>query len=271
MWDELGDLKISIAMNWQRIHEIVGTGRADDDAWKWSCPDENALAAYAEGLADETQKLTVESHISNCRLCRGQLAFLVRECGKKEPCEVPQQLLFRVADLVSAPKPRMNLAWGWSAAAAAAAVLIFVFAVYIRQPTLNVSFPSPAPVVVARRLPAPETQISAPLQADSVRKRRPIEVAPELISPSNGKAVDLTQPVFRWKSVEHALFYDIRVTTSDGQITWEGRAETTQIRSPQDLQLLDGQKYFVWVVAHLQEGRTVKAKAVSFRAEQPRK
>jgi len=56
------------------------------------------------------------------------------------------------------------------------------------------------------------------------------------------------------------------MVTAEGDLVWEARVEGTQARLPEDVQLAAGEKYFVWVRAHLPEGKTVQSKVVGFKA-----
>ncbi|HEX6626207.1 MAG TPA: hypothetical protein VF064_20995 [Pyrinomonadaceae bacterium] len=70
---------------------------------------------------------------------------------------------------------------------------------------------------------------------------------------------------FRWQPAADALFYEVFVVTAAGDIVLEQRSEATRLPLPADAPLTPGAKYFVWIRAHLREGKTVNSSVVSFR------
>jgi hypothetical protein len=71
-------------------------------------------------------------------------------------------------------------------------------------------------------------------------------------------------PEFRWKAVAGSLFYEIHVVTEDGSVVWQANVDETSTRLPAGHALRAGEKYFVWVRAHLSGGGTVRSAAISF-------
>ncbi len=61
-----------------------------------------------------------------------------------------------------------------------------------------------------------------------------------------------------------SLFYEIRVVTAEGDLVWRERIEGSRVQFPAGVQLVKGQKYFVWVRAYLPEGKTAKSAVVGF-------
>jgi hypothetical protein len=74
----------------------------------------------------------------------------------------------------------------------------------------------------------------------------------------------------RWRGVPGALAYDVRLVTSEGSLVWEGRTEATAVPLPEDVHLEPGRRYYVWVSAHLSEGRTLKSDAFGFSVDERR-
>ena len=67
------------------------------------------------------------------------------------------------------------------------------------------------------------------------------------------------------KEVFDRNLLDLQIVTEEGNVVWSGRADGTSTRLPAGHGLQAGQKYFVWVRAHLSGGGTVKSPAVPFR------
>ena len=86
-----------------------------------------------------------------------------------------------------------------------------------------------------------------------------------LLSPSENDTHPLDALDFVWRRVPGAVYYDIHIVTEEGNVVWSGKAEGTSTRLPAGHGLQTGQKYFVWVRAHLSGGGTVKSPAVPFR------
>jgi hypothetical protein len=69
---------------------------------------------------------------------------------------------------------------------------------------------------------------------------------------------------FRWREIPGALYYEVRVVTADGDVAWETKSTGAAVRPPHDLALAAGQKYFVWIRAHLPEGKALQSRASAF-------
>lgn len=235
----------------------------------WRCPDEVQLAAYADGHLDAEAKVRIENHIADCAFCLGQVAALVRAKEEESPVEVPAALLARAQELVGGrPARAFSPAWGWASVAAAAACLVLVVSLQFQQSELNLTAPlPPAAPSVQPASPAPAAPV-APVTHKSggiVRKARPVEDAPQITFPRDGGVLTTDELEFRWNGPRESVAYEVRVVTADGDLVWEGQTDTAQIRLPRDVSLVPGNKYFVWILAHLPDGRTVKSRAIAFR------
>jgi len=121
--------------------------------------------------------------------------------------------------------------------------------------------PSPAPA-------APEISKSAPQHV-----QEPNEVYRGSASPQLGPIV--TSPVadsvlapnrleFRWKPVPNAVYYQVRIVTSEGELVWQSDT-TASLFKIQDRFALQSGKYFVLVSAVMENGRTKKFDPLRFR------
>lgn len=245
------------------LHRDIGGGG-------WNCPDETELAAYADGRCEENRRQPLTSHLAECVSCRKQVAFLAREDAEEPSNAVPQWLLARAAELVPERSPAVRPLW-WASAAAATACLIFAVALQLRLPTMPpAALPSPAaPAVKPQATPGSRIAV-APAASPAIRGATPSKSQPELLQPLEGATVGGEHLEFRWRPLRECLFYELRMTSADGELMFSERTEATHMRLPSSISLRGGEKYFVWVTAHLSEGKTVKARAIGFRVESPK-
>lgn len=231
----------------------------------WKCPDDERLAAYADHQLEEQARQGLEEHLADCDFCRGQVAFLVRLEGTEPVEQVPSQLLTRARELGAKEGYSIwipTLRWG--TAVAATASLALVAALWLGQPEVTV------PPPMSPEGPSPETSAPAPLppalreSPPSVRSKQLEPVVPELLVPAEGSVVQAGHVEFRWRGMPRSLFYEIRVVTAEGDLVWRERIEGSRVQFPAGVQLVEGQKYFVWVRAYLPEGKTAKSGVVGF-------
>jgi hypothetical protein len=224
----------------------------------WGCLSEAELAAYADSRLEGRAKRRVEAHLADCGSCLEQIGFLLRSHEEEAPEPLPQPLEARALALGRRRGfIRPTHRWGAVAAATAAAALVLV----LRTPSPDAP-PAPSlPAVVPASAPTPAP---APAEPGRLRSRPPGPLRPEPISPRPDAVVARGSLEFRWRAVPRSLFYDVRLATADGDLVWEGRATALSLRPPGDLPLEQGEKYFVWVRAHLPDGRTLQSRALAF-------
>jgi hypothetical protein len=241
---------------------------------RWFCPDEERIAAYVDGRLPRPARAKVERHLARCEPCLSQAAFLLRLENSGPPPSVPASVLARARDL---PEPvwRRVLALDlrWAALAGATASALLVAAVWLRQPSPIVSPPGPSdapPAVEASPPPASPEPAAAP----AARPSHPRSVrggggspAPVILFPSEGSVVPGKGLEIRWRGVPGALAYEVRLVTTEGSLVWEGQTETTAAPLPADVRLEPARRYYVWVRAHLSEGRTLKSPALGFSVD----
>jgi hypothetical protein len=237
----------------------------------WRCPAAARIAAYVDGKLEGRARRRVEAHVADCDFCLGQVASLVRLKQTETPADVPERLLDRAYELAAGRGGgTMRSAWRWGLAATATVVFAMVFAVHLHEPGPPVVSPQPtgAPSVEPSQ-PAPlETARSSP-PSRKVRTARKNMLSPELIFPREGVALTPGDLEFRWKRMEGGLFYEVRLVTAAGDMVWEDRVETTQVRLPATVHLAPGEKYFVSVRAYLSQGKRTKSATVGFKVRNP--
>lgn len=231
----------------------------------WACPDESLLAAYVDGHLDSPARQHAETHVADCSYCLRQVAFLVRTESPQALAEVPHTLLAQARALVASDEAtRLRLAWRWGAVAAVAASAAIGAALWLGRPG-KLSTPTQTPIPPPAQVVSPLPAIVPPsVTPNLMRSGSRGAVLPQVLSPRDGSVVSGDQLEVRWKEIPKTLFYEIRVVTAEGDLVWEGRTEATKARLPQEVQLQPGQKYFIWVRAHLPEGKTVQSRAVAF-------
>jgi len=236
----------------------------------WRCPDEAQLAAYFERRLPAPEQQEVEAHVSNCEHCLAQVAFLL-EVQDAELPEVPRSLLERARQPASSGKTFSGMVWRWSPAVAVLAGVVVVASILVwrdrpapgAQP--NRSAPREQASQRAASIPAPQVTEGSKTgsTAQVVRGQTPPSLEPKVLKPKLGARVNAENLELRWAGVPQALFYEVLVTNPSGELIWSGKVEQERVRMPAEARLRPG-SYFVWVRAHLPEGKVIRSQAVTF-------
>ena len=229
---------------------------------------------YARGtLGDETRD-AFETHYFACDACfqkvRTSLAL------RAELAALPE------AEPAPGPAPRRSW-WLMVAPVAATAVVVIAAALWFRNPALPASpaivadappatapaaapaMPTPADASAGHSAAPPAAPAAGSRAREAVRNTPPAASALMLLSPSDNQMLPLERLDLSWRHVPGVVYYDLQIVTEEGNVVWSGRADGTSTRLPAGHGLQAGQKYFVWVRAHLSGGGTVKSPAVPFR------
>jgi hypothetical protein len=144
----------------------------------------------------------------------------------------------------------------------AAIALLAIVTVVLRKPQqlVNVSPSAPAGPLVAKSEPLPA--FHTPVK-DVVRKRATLELLPIILFPQADSVMHSHKPQFRWKAIPQSRTYEVRVVRSDGDLVWEGQTDKSALQVPAEVSFQNG-SYFVWITAHLENGRTAKSAPVRF-------
>ena len=255
-------------------------GRTDHDPGR-RCPDETGIAAYVEHRLPAGDLARFESHLADCDACLEQVTLLVRQpAGGASP--IAPQVVSRARNLVKdKPVAWRAPVWRWGAVAATAACIVVAISLQLRAPGVLPTSGGPEPAAPAPAGPPPGPVTPAPSPAAAAPPAaapQPAAPAPPAVRNSVGKLLQLElqfpaenatvspgQLEFRWREVPSATYYEVHLVTEDGSVVWQGKAEDTRARPPNDVSLEPEKKYFVWIRAHLSGGGTVKSSAVSFR------
>jgi putative zinc finger protein len=228
---------------------------------RWTCPDDQTIAAYVDDALSQTRKAGVECHLSGCERCRVIVADVVKLQREVELPATPFELTRRTVQFVPAVSVRPN--WIWAPAAAVALiVLITVILSLLREPQqLVVTSPPPpsAPMISKAELP----MVHDSPRREVLRRPEVSETLPVILSPQRDSAVVRENLKFNWKPVLRSRYYKISVVTSDGDLLWEGQTEKSTLHLPWDVVLKRG-AYFVWITAYLTDGRVAKSSPVRF-------
>ena len=252
----------------QSLRHVLKRASAPTAGQKWGCPDESVLAAFADGQMGDSER--VESHLADCNHCRQQVAFLVHRPEPVGEVDVPAKLLARAEALGARGRARaVSPAWRWATAAAVTACLVLVITLRMREQELGVA-PAPPAAPVVDSTPPEAASPTLQDQANPLRGQRSVRgeeaglSLPTLLQPLDSTQIS-GELRFRWRPVNGSLFYEIRVTTAAGDPVWQSeRIHLTAGQLPTSIRLTAGEKYFVWVVAYLPEGKTVRSSAVAF-------
>ena len=221
------------------------------------CPRHTQLVAYTEAKLGVAERTRFEAHLADCSFCLGQVGFLARETDNETPA-VPSRLLdaargVRVRWFDRAPKPVL-------APLASAAALILAVAVGLQ---LNV-VSGPADASRPASDPALEST-TGPANRGSVRNGLNGAAGPRILHPKEGESIAESRTTVLWEACPGALQYTVLIVNLEGDVVWEERSSGLSAVVPPEKELEHGQRYFVWVEAHLQTGGSLKSAAVGFR------
>jgi len=230
---------------------------------RWSCPSDSQVASYLEQRLDREEKSRFEAHLADCDFCLGVIGDMVRQQRASEPVEAPARLVHQAIDAVPV-KASWRLTGRWVLAPALASIVV-ASAVLFRSPRARDSVPSVSPSMVEKARPpavTPQPQSQRP-EKSSVRNLKTSALRLQLLQPHSESVVPREGFRFRWRPLENVAYYEIRVVNSEGDLVWRGQESKPAAQLPPDLSLRPG-RYFVWVYAYLNDGRTVKSDAIAF-------
>ncbi len=202
------------------------------------CPDEERLVEYVLARLAGKERTRLENHLADCDFCRGQVGFLARVPELGPPPPVPLHLLAAAAGERTRLFVRFRFA---SLVLLGAAGLLAVVA-----------------LLPPRQLqPQAERETRAPVVA--------VAGAPQIVHPREGESVARARFDLWWRESPGALAYSVELVDADGDLVWRGRSGTTRLKLPADVVLELDRSYFVWVVAHLPDGASLRSPAIGFR------
>lgn len=244
------------------IRIIDGPGKKTAQR-RWNCPSDSQIAGYLEHSLETKEKLRLQAHLADCDFCISAVGTLVRQQRASEPAEVPVHLYREAIDIVPV-KAGWRVPWKWLLVPSLAG-LVVVAIIWRRsfEPERFVAS-APVPAVGTERLPQsiPQIPLRTP-EKQYVRKLATRRPALQLLEPAPNSVWQKQQVRFSWRPVANATYYEIRVVNSKGDVMWRGQESDPTVQFPASLSLQPG-KYFVWVRAYLDDGRTIKSNARAF-------
>lgn len=266
-------------MDEEEIKQVLRSHQYSNGRRGFACPDETEVAAYVDQQLKAKPRKALERHFSGCDSCLQTIAFLTQAADWKASDAMPAYLVTRARTLINV-NSRPVWSWRWPiATAAAACVLLVTSLVYLRvgeqqqiapveliaqnQPPVSVGSPQFSP---PQPLPSrPVTKHNANRgDTPSVRGTQS-EPKPNLLFPQEGSLLRRDQLEFRWRPVQDAVYYTVRVVTSEGSLKFEKETKEPALKLGSEIELQTSATYYVTVVAHHQEGRFTKSEIIKFR------
>ena len=229
---------------------------------RWTCPDDQTIAAYVDDALSQNRRAGVEFHLSKCERCRLIVADVVKLQREHELPVPPFEFARRPAQYAPAVSAGFRWIWAPPAAAVALIVLMTVTIGLLREPQklLVTAPPPPSAPMIAKAEPL--TSRNTPLH-EILRKPKLSEARPVILSPRQDSIVVRENLEFNWKPVSRSRYYEISVVTSDGDLLWEDQTEKSVLHLPSEVVLKRG-SYFVWITAYLSDGRVARSSPVRF-------
>ena len=213
------------------------------------CPDENVLAAIAEGRLDERERTAALDHIAVCEACRDLVRALAPHVAAARPA----------GRLLSFPRKIAAIAAVVLAAAGAAFILA-------RRGTQGGDADPAAALEVAashlsRRVPE-EFGDFRPLAAEELRAHRgDVLRGGDLEASPSGRILD-GRPTLRWKAVPGARHYRVSVIGPEG-VLWNATTTDTSLPWPEGKPELAPNARAAWTVTAAGPGATEVRRAIA--------
>ena len=233
----------------------------DPPTRRWTCPDDETIAAYVDNSLSHTTKARIEFHLSKCERCRVIVTDVVKLQRELELPVPPFELARRPVQFTPPVSPRSR--WIWAPAAAMALIVLITAIISLLRGPQKLLVSSPPPPTAPLVAKAEPLTVSRTPPREILRKPQLSEALPVMLSPHPDSAVVREHLEFNWTPVSHSRYYEINVVTSDGDLLWEGQTEKPVLRLPSNIVLKRG-SYFVWITAYLADGRVTKSSPVRF-------
>lgn len=230
----------------------------------WRCPDEEQLAAYIDGAASGEAKRKIERHISDCSYCL-RLVSGTTAAARQASVPTPIHLRKRAEELEGGRL--RNWRWVWAMGPALACLV--AIAIFLRQPSPSTPAPQSAGGQPTASAPSATATSSAPAPSESTRAlgRQPGTL--QVLAPARDAVLDRSHMQFEWTTLPNASYYQVRITTTEGGLMWEGRSQQASARPPDKVKFVAGH-YFIWVTAYLNNGRTERSDPLEFSLQSDR-
>ena len=257
-----------------------------------ACPIETELLDYVAQRVTGAGRSRLEAHLAACHQCLWQVAAMARaELEVLPPVSQEWREAVRKAELLvdEPPQPRimgwrLDPAWRFALASAAAVALLAAGLLWNAGENGSPTIPSQAEGPEAQPAPASpgaprraEEPIQLAQQEQPAPPGRPQEPkpqvrqapgatqsSPQVLWPREGQQVEREELEIRWQTVPGANLYEVTILNRSGDVVWEGQAQSTRVGIPDEVKLRAGERYFVWVLAHVPGQVTVRSPSVAF-------
>ena len=255
------------------------------------CPDEIDLVQFLE--VGRERSTEIKDHVAGCVHCLEQIGAVLsaenqalsgvsedlRDVVEKAKELVPE----RGADLVEEPTTTI-FGWRWALASGALAVVLIVPLLVLLR-----NSPPPDPSQTVTSPPSSGTQENATAnnkEGESVQLARNLETAqsgdaggdpstqvrstsngnmmPNILAPVEGAELPRADLVIQWVPLKDATQYEVTLLNDAGDVVWETRVEGLSASVPDSVSLIDGERYFVWVSALVDDRQPVRSPSVAF-------
>lgn len=235
---------------------------------RWNCPSDAQLAKYLEQGLGEEGRLRFEAHLADCSFCLSAVSDVVRGQRPSAAAEVPSDLLQQAITLVPL-ETAWRPSWKWILVPTLASIVVMSFAVLkSRRPDKTVASISAAHVETVQETAKTTSPPSRPSEKQYMRSLAPPRSVVEPLEPRSGSVVASRALTFRWREVRDTDYYEVGVVNAAGDLIWRSEGSNTSAQVPHTLSLAPG-KYFFWVHAYLNDGRTLKSDAITFWVRKP--
>ncbi|MFQ5889475.1 MAG: zf-HC2 domain-containing protein [Gemmatimonadota bacterium] len=186
------------------------------------------IAAYLERSLSNAEQATIEAHLTECALCREDVA--------------------QAWDLIHPKAPRKRWLYAIPPAAAAAVVAFLLLA-------------------GPRSAGPPEPTWETRQRTERASEREAVaSIAP--VTPLPEAPVDPDRIMFTWRGIGGQPSYTLTLTAENGEAMWTAGTSDTSLVLPPDIRLEPGRLYFWYVDALLADGRSATSGLQSFTTRQ---
>jgi hypothetical protein len=203
------------------------------------CPDDQRLSAWVDGHLDEPDRAAVVAHVDACAICLEhvtQLATLAESAPADAPATLVQAALVRP---VSWPRRLVPVA------AAAAGIVVAVTLWRTPEVASPVGSPQPGTVGPVRATPTLSSALVVEQPADNEQLLQGFEV--------------------RWQGPAGTVFSEVKLTTPSGDLLWSAHVQGDRSQVVVPVALPHAQQSYLWVTAHLPEGRRLASNVIRVR------
>jgi hypothetical protein len=269
-------------MNDEEIKRLLHVHGDSRSRRGFRCPDETTLAAYFDQQLGTKARQALENHAAGCDSCLETLAFLTQSADWTQSNEMPGYLVTRARNLV---KANSSIGWSWRwpvTTAAAACILLAVVFIYLNSrvqqpigpldtPLIAQNNPPATPVITpgfTTPQPGPDRPIAKPNvnreATPSVRGSK-TELKPILVFPREGAELRRENLKFDWRPIADTAYYKVRLVSAEGSSKLEKDTTDLSLKVDAQLELQDGQNYYVTVFAYRSDGSFTRSDIRRFR------